>query len=109
RRSCGGGGRRGPRAQPGCAAASPPRPASALAARPAERPAPRRTEFAALPPVAMPAHQPRPPQPPISNLPASPNSAIPQPAIRTAMATAPAPMGGSLLGGAALPPPVPFR
>ncbi len=88
------------------------RPAPMMAAarpNPPERAAPRRTDLAALPPVTTPAQQPRPPQPPISNLPASPNSAIPQPAIRTAMATAPAPMGGSLLGGASLPPPVPFR
>ena len=91
------------------AAAPAPRPAAVAAARPAPIQQPRRTELAALPPVATPAHQPRPPQPPISNLPASPNSAIPQPPIRTAMATAPLPAGGSLLGGASLPPPVPFR
>lgn len=76
----------------------------------APRPAPRRvrTEMASLPSVTSTGQPPRPAQPPVIHTPASPNSAIPQPAFRTAMA-APVQVSGSLIGGGmALPPPVPF-
>ncbi|WP_207540036.1 cell division protein FtsL [Sabulicella rubraurantiaca] len=67
-----------------------------------------RTDVASLPSVTSASQPPRPAQPPVIHTPASPNSAIPQPAFRTAMA-APVQASGSLIGGGmALPPPVPF-
>jgi hypothetical protein len=94
--------------------AEPPRPAprtvepavavtpEAPPAMPAPAPPRARTEVASLPPIAGPAR---------SAAPRAEAAPAPAPAVRTAAHVAPAPVAapaGSLLGGGALPPPVPF-